>query len=204
MGMFDYHKHNKKDNLTEKAFAQSMAMSIAGIVLSMIALCSVTFAWFSTDVSSSDNVIQTSYCDVSVSVKTSGVEVTPVDGAYTFAKDTDYLVTISAEGTADTAYCVFVIGGESYYTQQIAIGNEISFTLAFTEAKSVEALPRWGTSSWTGLRLYDTTYYLNGEATTPVIRTPETTAAPETTTAAPEATKTPETTNAPETTAVAP
>ena len=83
-----------KIKLTEKAFKQSITISIIGILLCMVALCSVTWAWFSAEISSSSNDITSAYCDVTVSVKNNDTAIVPSsDGKYTFEKDTPYSVS---------------------------------------------------------------------------------------------------------------
>ena len=82
-----------KDNLSEKAFKQSIAVSILGIVFCMIALCSVTWAWFFADVSSSANNIQSAHCNVTVTVKNGEKDITDNDGEYSLKKDKDYIIT---------------------------------------------------------------------------------------------------------------
>ena len=139
-----------KEKITENAFKQSIAISIFGIILCMIALCSATWAWFSVDISSSENNIQSAYCNVTVIVKSGDNEVVDSNGKYTFEKDKDYVVTIEAEGSAESAYCIFVIDGKQYYTAQISTlsgKNSMTFTLKFTADTQVEIITRWGSSS---------------------------------------------------------
>ena len=140
-----------KEKLTEKAFKQSIAISVLGIVLCMVVLCSATWAWFSTGVSSPANNIKSAYCDIIVSVINENAALDAQEGKYTLAKDKAYEVKINATGTAETAYCILKIGGNEYYTVQIPTQtavNHISFTLQFTaEAIEIEIITRWGTSS---------------------------------------------------------
>lgn len=140
-----------KTKLTEKAFKQSITISIIGILLCMAALCSVTWAWFSTEISSSPNDIKSAYCDVTVSVVNENSALDPIDGKYNFLKDKAYKIQITATGSAETAYCILKIDDVDYYTAQIptqTIDNYIVFTLQFeAEVTEVEVITRWGTSS---------------------------------------------------------
>ena len=160
--------NSKQEKLTEKAFTQSIAISVFGILLCVVALCSVTWAWFSDGVSSSTTSIQSANCDVSVSVTSDGTTVDPVDGKYTFTKDEVYEITITATGTAESAYCILNIGGTQYYTVQIpttateTVPNHIKFTLQFSAEKTdVEIITRWGTSSQEERDFANGLYYLN-------------------------------------------
>ena len=138
-----------KTKLTEKAFKQSITISIIGILLCMVALCSVTWAWFSTEISSSPSDIRSAYCDVTVSVANENNILDPVDGKYNFVKNKAYRILITATGNAETAYCILNVDGTNYYTAQIPIGESIAFTVQFNNAETteVEIIKCWGTSS---------------------------------------------------------
>lgn len=56
------------ENIADKAFTQSIVISVAGIILCIVALCSATYAWFVADVSSSQNTISAAFFDVEVTV----------------------------------------------------------------------------------------------------------------------------------------
>ena len=103
---------SKQNKLTEKGFTQSITVSVISILLCIIALCSVTWAWFSTEISSSSSDIKSAYCDVTVSVMNEGSKLDPIDGKYSFAKDIAYKIHITATGSAETAYCILKIDGE--------------------------------------------------------------------------------------------
>lgn len=142
---------SKQNKLTEKAFAQSITVSVISILLCLIALCSVTWAWFSKNVTSSSNTIKTSNCTVTVSVLNDGVEIAPntdATGTYTFEAGKSYQIKISSTGSVESSYCKLVIDGNEYYTEQISTtepNNTISFTLAFDAPTEVEIITRWGT-----------------------------------------------------------
>ncbi len=171
----------EKEKLTDKSFRQSIAISIFGIVLCMIALCSVTWAWFKTDVSSAVNQIQSAHCDVTVSVMSS----TASNGKYTLEGEKDYIVTISASGSAKSAYCILVVDGVRHYTAQIPTSaeNELTFTLRFSEAKDIEIITCWGTSSKpeTERTFKNGVYYYNLKESKPITTTDDTNATDETT-----------------------
>ena len=56
------------ENIADRAFLQSITLSIAAILLCIVALCSVTYAWFVADISSSQNTITAAFFDVDVTV----------------------------------------------------------------------------------------------------------------------------------------
>lgn len=179
---------SKQDKLTDKAFTESIAVSVISILLCVVALCSVTWAWFSDGVSSSTNSIQSAHCDVSVSVTNDDAPVAAVDGKYKFYAEKDYTVTVTCSGTADSSYCILVIDGVKYYTEQMGTDepdNVITFKLKFNTPKdNVEIITCWGTSSRQDRAFANGLYYVDFQVTSP-----ETTVVPETTSAAPESTE---------------
>lgn len=159
--------NSKEEKITEKAFKQSFTISIIGILLCMVALCSVTWAWFSSEISSSSSDIKSAYCDVNVTVVSEDSKLESIGGKYSFLKDKAYKVQISATGTAETAYCILKIDGVDYYTAQIPTQTSIEFTLQFdAEATEVEIITRWGISSVPAIDrdFVNTGLYLNCEA----------------------------------------
>lgn len=156
----------KEGKVSDRTFLHSITVSIFSILLCMVMLSSVTWAWFSEDVSSNANTVQSASCEVDVSVTYVTVEDGSAtktldrneDGVYKFAARQVYTVTLTASGTASTAYCKFLVGGQPYYTAQIPtkasqnedgtiVPNSISFTLQFTNATEVEIITRWGSCS---------------------------------------------------------
>lgn len=140
----------KRDKLTEKAFMHSIAVSVICVVLCAVALCSATWAWFSGDVTSSENTIKTGYCNVTISVKDGDTAVdvkTGTTDTYTLLKDAEYVITISAEGTVSSSYCKLIIDGVEFYTDQVDTGSSISFALTYSDDTDVQIISRWGTYS---------------------------------------------------------
>ena len=153
-----------QEKITEKMFTQSVAISIFGILLCMAALCSATWAWFNAGVSSDGNSIQSTYCDVLISVANDGAEVEPIGGRYFLDKDKVYEVKLTASGTAKSAYCILNVDGAAYYTEQIstkAENNSITFKLCFTSDTEVNFIQRWGTSSKVTREIRDGLYYVD-------------------------------------------
>ena len=176
--------HSDNEMQTEKAFKQSISVCVFGIVLCMIALCSVTWAWFSVKITSSSNTIQSAHCSVFVSVADENTAVEAVGGTYTLLKDTAYEFKITAIGTAKTAYCILNIGGNEYYTVPIPTQspmidglpaeNCISFILQFTaDATEIKVIPRWGTYDHAEAPFRNGLFYLNLQESIPVTTDPQ-------------------------------
>ena len=56
----------KEEKITEKAFTQSLFISIASILICIVMLCSITFAWFSEDVSNNTHKVEAGRFDIEV------------------------------------------------------------------------------------------------------------------------------------------
>ncbi len=129
------------ENIADKAFMQSIVVSVLGIVLCIVALCSATYAWFVADISS-QNTLSAAYFDLDVTVyditqlmtaqttaegeTTESEPTTTADpvllaedyGVYTLQAGHIYKVTISvaAEATASKGYCDMVVYANSNTT----------------------------------------------------------------------------------------
>ena len=152
-------------DLAEKSFTQSMAVSVIGIIICAACLCATTWAWFSVGVSSPSNNIKSAICVVTPSLETEGNSVSPLpDGSYRLLAGTEYTVTITAAGTAKSAYCKLLVDGEEYYTQQIHTeepDNKIVFTLTFTSDTILDFDARWGESSREEREIIDGKNYID-------------------------------------------
>lgn len=148
-----------KGTVTEKTFRQSIIISVFGLLLSMIALCSTTWAWFVADISSPANKIQSAFCDITVSVSNENSPIEAQNGRYFLEKGKSYKFKIAAAGTAESAYCILKINDTAYYTSQFPVlpvereyvspEDAFWFTLEFTESTEIEVITRWGTSGKT-------------------------------------------------------
>ncbi len=60
---------SKDEKITEKAFVQSVVISVVGILLCIVALCSVTFCWFTGETESNSNTLVSGTFDVEIKVE---------------------------------------------------------------------------------------------------------------------------------------
>lgn len=155
------------EKITEKAFSQSIIISVVSILLCIVMLCSLTYAWFSEDVSSNTNKLAAGHFSVTVDsvirnedggIATANEESVLPDssGVYNLAKGT-YTVTLQLTGeTTVKGYCVVVIDDKEYRTEVIVneqTKNEVyhtpnapfTFKIKITEAEAtVKIESRWG------------------------------------------------------------
>ena len=59
---------SKDEKLTEKAFIQSVVISVVGILLCIVALCSATFCWFTGGTENNSNTLVSGSIDVTITV----------------------------------------------------------------------------------------------------------------------------------------
>lgn len=150
----------KDEKITEKAFSQSLIVSIVSILLCMAILCSLTYAWFSEGTVSNDNKLvsgQFGIDVVSVIRSSDDTEVFPdAQGRYALAGDT-YTVTVkTTDETSVKGYCVVEVNGNEYRTEVIVNDqtvNEIytvpnspfTFQIEITDPYAVVKIEsRWG------------------------------------------------------------
>lgn len=108
----------KDEKITEKAFSQSLIISVVGILLCLVALCSMTYAWFTGSTSSGNNTLVSGSFDTTVSVKKGdGTLVMPQNGKYILMPGETYTVTLEpAQAATVKGYCIVSINGESKKT----------------------------------------------------------------------------------------
>ena len=148
--------------MSDKTFMRTMVASILGIVLSMLALLSTTWAYFSESVNSQSNVIQAGHFvikDPEISVysensPSASMTITSDSGrnSYTLmANNTDgstytYEVTISVDDmTVTEGYCVVEIDGKKYYHvfTKLLSDTPVSFRVSAAEVDTVQINAYW-------------------------------------------------------------
>ena len=161
-GLLYVPKHGK---VSDKEFTRIMISSVLGIMLCVICLAGLTWAWFSGSVSSAANNITAASFNIQIDVNVKGTE-TPVprtveNGIYSFSLENNkaYDVKITADGTATTGYCEVIFGENVYHTIQIFNisdesnsgsilstdrPQEINFTVNATDSTLLQIVPQWG------------------------------------------------------------
>ena len=164
-------KRNNTDKLTDKAFSRMMLISILGIVISVLSLCSVTWAWFSQEITSTSNTIKAGYYEANIAVSSVTYSVMAVDDGepvtvrsesfiaadmsehgfykYTFDANSPYEVRIPYSGNGANGYCkIYVEGLETpVYANIKSVDGEFDFTVMLSKTATVRFELRWGTYS---------------------------------------------------------
>ena len=107
--------NNKK--ITNKYLSKVIATSVISIVLCMMCLASLTWAWFTLDVQSSGNTLRSAEFDATV-------YVTPSDPSLTEYRDVvfapgSYKVYVKQNASAKTGYCLVTIDGKPYFAGEL-------------------------------------------------------------------------------------
>ena len=147
--------------ITEERLKAVLLPSFLSIILSVILLCGMTWAWFETTKAGSTEPIRTAEYGMTVTVSKGGVAEIGGDYGnggkrYILAADIDYTVVLTATGTAKTGFCIMSFPAENaegitvtkeLYSAQMPSGSSITFTLRLTKATEVNFMPQWGTSA---------------------------------------------------------
>lgn len=160
------------EKISEKAFTQSIAISVVSILICLVALCSATYAWFTDETATNGNTLTSGSFDLHI------LSVTQVSGDTTTASSIDitpdtigyhchlpnagtYTVTLqlTAESTAK-GHCMIKLGDTVQYTDAIirtqADGADdlFTFTLVVPQATDVYFEPRWGMAAESDIEVY--------------------------------------------------
>lgn len=147
----------KYEKVSDKSFSRILLSSIFGAFICVFCLSGLTWAWFTSSVSSNANTISAAKFDVVITVKHSNnTEVTPnIDGSYSLENGT-YSVTVKATGDASTGYCKIVLNEQEYHSIQLfPAGGEgkrqdVSFTVTASGDCTLTIVPQWGSYANSG------------------------------------------------------
>lgn len=143
----------ENEKIQDRLFSRLMLTSVMGILICIICLSGLTWAWFRQDSGCQIDPITVTKFSVNATVEevTTRAAVTPdAYGVYTLVSGKNYSVTLQAEGDATTGYCVITINGTQYHTTQMTPGDSLSFTVDCTTATSAASMsikPNWMTYS---------------------------------------------------------
>ena len=157
----------KDEKITEKAFSQSLIISVVSILLCLVALCSMTYAWFTAETTSSNNTLTSGSFDVTITVSNvddgvataSAIEAeSNTEGKYTYKLQPgtyEITLTLTNESTVKGHCVVTINGGEEQHTAAIIgtntanvenkeITDPFKFKITITKETTVVLEPRWG------------------------------------------------------------
>ena len=155
---------SKNEKISEKAFVQTIVVSVASILFCIVALCSVTFCWFQGETGSNSNMLMSGSFDLAVSVmsENGSVPVVPHDGregvfVCQLPSEGTYTVTLELDPSSSVkGHCIVAVGDDDPKHTAAIIGentvNEagsplmstFTFTVTVQKAETVTFEPRWG------------------------------------------------------------
>lgn len=150
----------------EKVFLRRIAVAIGSIILCMGAMGFTAFAYFTSSITSRENIIQAATFSAEMTVvrieNGQSTEVTPtveqVTNTYSLSKGS-YKVTIKATGNAQSGYCKIVIGDVNsdtsvkYFTipmctDELEANNQLEFEIVcYEDSAQVHIITNWGSCS---------------------------------------------------------
>lgn len=156
----------KDEKITDKAFSQSIIISVVSILLCIVMLCSLTYAWFTSETSSSSNTLMSGSFDVKITVSkledgvasANAIEAeSNNEGKYTYKLlPGTYEISLAlTEDSTVKGHCVVTIGNDTQHTDAIigantanvenaAMTDPFKFKITVTAETTVFLEPRWG------------------------------------------------------------
>ena len=156
----------KDEKITDKAFSQSIIISVVSILLCIVMLCSLTYAWFTSETSSSSNTLMSGSFDVKITVSkledgvasANAIEAeSNNEGKYTYKLlPGTYEISLAlTEDSTVKGHCVVTIGIDTQHTDAIigantanvenaAMTDPFKFKITVTAETTVFLEPRWG------------------------------------------------------------
>lgn len=150
----------KYAKVSDKSLSRIMLSSVFGILICGICLVGLTWAWFSSSITSTANNITAANFTVDIRVTHVGDDTplspTEENGKYTYtlSAGTEYAVIITALGDAEKygGYCsVSYLRANPYHTIQLYPGtgdgkiHSVTFTVNASDASELTITPQWGT-----------------------------------------------------------
>lgn len=139
----------KNEKISDKTFSRTIISSLLGIFICGICLAGLTWAWFSSSISSTANNITSADFSVQITYKNENdVEINPFNENGTFKTGT-YRITLTASGSASTGYCKVELNDNIYHTVQLFNNengnNTITFTVGANNNDQLTITHQWGT-----------------------------------------------------------
>ena len=153
-GLFYIPKH---ENVSDKSFTQILLSSVFGILLCGICLAGLTWAWFTSSITSTTNTITAADFSVGVEFKQNESVIEPViENESNKLNSGTYTVTVTASGSATTGYCKVELklsdnNIKTYRTIQLyPAGGQgkpqsVDFTVNARQGLTLTITPQWGT-----------------------------------------------------------
>lgn len=156
----EFFRISKHEKISDKAMLARVVMTVSIVVLCLAGMSITAYAYFSCNVTSVTNMIQSADFEAVASITNQdpagGPVVVSKSGKAQIA-DLDageYTVELSkGDSSAGKGFCIITIGDKKYYSDQIGIDSEkgltdakVKFDLILSSPARIEVISHWGTS----------------------------------------------------------
>ena len=143
-------RRSKAERLRSDTLRAMLLPPILCAALCLVCLCGLSWAWFTVGVSAGTSSVSGAQYSVSATVTNGETPVSMENGGFALSANTEYTVSLTAEGSASTGFCVITLTGETTQkltTAQIAHGETLGFKLIPQEDTTLTAVAHWGVNS---------------------------------------------------------
>lgn len=135
----------KYEKMSNKGFRARIGLSIVTLIVCCVIFCSTTFAWFTSQKSSTVSpVIAAKYF---LSIEADGKVLDTKEYTCPLATEDCHVFTMTASGTATTGYCEIKVGDQTYTTVAVLKGQSITLTIVAAQGTQISFSPQWGTAT---------------------------------------------------------
>lgn len=129
----------KQEKATDANIMQLLMPSVLGIIICLVCLAGMTWAWFTDTGEVSAALLRSAQHKVQVEIKDDATETevkSGGNGEYTLQVNTLYYVTLKVEkSTSKGGFSAVSVDGDTYYTERMQKGDSITFTVCSSEGK---------------------------------------------------------------------
>ena len=137
-------RRSKAERLRSDTLRAMLLPPILCAALCLVCLCGLSWAWFTVGVSAGTSSVSGAQYSVSATVTQGETPVSMENGGFALSANTEYTVTLTAEGTASTGYGIVRFSDRELTTEQIAPGAAFSFKLIPESDTTLTAVAHWG------------------------------------------------------------
>ena len=143
-------RRSKAERLRSDTLRAMLLPPILCAALCLVCLCGLSWAWFTVGVSAGTSSVSGAQYNITAKVAQGETPVSMENGGFALSANTEYSVSLTAEGSASTGFCVITLTGETTQTlttEQIVPGTMFSFKLIPQEGTTLTAVAHWGVGS---------------------------------------------------------
>lgn len=127
----------KQEKATDDNIMQLLMPSVFGIIICLVCLAGMTWAWFTDTGEVSAAPLRSAQHKVQVEIKYEGeIVASGEDRTYNLKPNTLYTVELTSAGnTSDGGFSAVSVDGDTYYTKRMQKNESITFTVCSDEGK---------------------------------------------------------------------